>query len=124
MPVPLLTVLDGYERFGNDGLPDDPLRPLAPRHNMDSPIMWFFLAAFAEACLRLGIATEFWTFFQRPILCGLLNDGLFRNRFPVKGFAATAAGRDAVYAFVQQVPDAGLATEIRRRYVDSALTLG
>jgi hypothetical protein len=124
VPVPLLTLLDGYERFGNDGLPDDPLRPLEPRHNMDSEFMWFFLAAFAEASLRLDIAPEFWTFFQRPILCGLLNDGLFRGRFPVTGFDATPAGRDAVFAFVQQVPDTELSAEIRRRFLDSGLTLG
>jgi hypothetical protein len=119
VPVPLLTLLDGYERFGNDGLPDDPLRPQAPRHNMDGAIMWFFLAAFAEACLRLQIGVEFWTFMMRPILCGLLNDGLFRGRFHVEGFAADDAGRDAVFAFAQQVSDAVLPAELRRRYVQS-----
>jgi ferritin-like protein len=119
VPVPLLALLDGYERFGNDGLPDDPLRPQEPRHNMDGAIMWFFLAAFAEACLRLQIAVEFWTFMMRPILCGLLNDGLFRHRFHVEGFTATDAGREAVFAFVQQVPDDELPAELRRRYVQS-----
>jgi len=122
VPVPLLTLLDAYERFGNDGLPDDPLRPQEVRHNMDSPGMWFKLAAFADACTRLGIAVDFWTFFQRPILCGLLNDGLFRpGRFRVEGFPATADGREAVFAFVQQVPDADLAAEIRKRYAESGL---
>ncbi|MCW2722882.1 MAG: hypothetical protein JWR81_6704 [Pseudonocardia sp.] len=125
IPVPLLTLLDGYERFGNDGLPDDPLRPSEPRHNMDSPVMWFLLGAFAEACVRLRIAAEFWTFFQRPILCGLLNDGLFRaDRFSVTGFPSTAEGRADVFAFVQQVADADLAGEIRSRYAASGLGAG
>ena len=41
-PVPLLTLLDSFERFGDDSLPDDPLRPEDQRHNMNGPIMWFF----------------------------------------------------------------------------------
>lgn len=40
-PVPLLTVLDGYERFGNGGLPEDPLRPGDPRRDMRDPVTWF-----------------------------------------------------------------------------------
>jgi hypothetical protein len=121
VPVPLLALLDGYERFGNDGLPPDPLRPAEPRHNMDSPQMWFVLAGFAETCLRLSIAADFWTFMQRPILCGLLNDGLFRRRFVVQGFEATDAGRQQVFEHAQEVADADLSTEIRQRYLDSRL---
>jgi hypothetical protein len=30
VPVPLLMLLDGSERFGNDGLPNDPDRPQGP----------------------------------------------------------------------------------------------
>ena len=84
--------------------------------------MWFLLGAFAEACPRLGIAVEFWRFLQRPILCGLLNDGLFRpGRFHVDGFPATDEGREAVFAHVQQVADADLPVEIRRRFAESGL---
>lgn len=121
VPVPLLTVLDGYERFGNDGLPDDPLRPEDPRHDMNGATMWFVLAAFAEACVRSGIAAEFWTFLMRPVLCGLLNDGLFRRRFTVLGFTATDEGRQAVFEHAQHVADADLPAELRRRYVESGL---
>lgn len=121
VPVPLLTVLDGFERFGNDGLPDDPLRPDDPRHDMNGATMWFVLAAFAEACVRRGISAEFWTFLMRPVLCGLLNDGLFRGRFTVVGFTATDEGRQAVFEHAQNVPDADLPAEIRRRYVESGL---
>jgi hypothetical protein len=119
VPVPLLTILDGFERFGNDGLPDDPDRPQAPRHNMNAAIMWFVLSAFAEACVRLDISAEFWVFYMRAILCGLLNDGLFRGRFTVQGFEATPAGRLAVLQHAQAVADADLPAELRRRYLES-----
>lgn len=124
VPVPLLALLDGYERFGNDGLPADPLRPFEPRHRMDGVIMWFMLAAFADACVRLGISAPFWLFMMRPILCGLLNDGLFRGRFTVVGFEATDAGRNEVFAFAQSVADADLPGEIRRRFAESGLAGG
>jgi len=119
VPVPLLTLLDGFERFGNDGLPDDPERPQAPRHNMNAAIMWFVLSAFAEACVRLEISAEFWVFYMRAILCGLLNDGLFRGRLTVQGFEATPAGRLDVLQHVQAVADADLPAELRRRYLES-----
>ncbi|MHA6785012.1 ferritin-like domain-containing protein [Pseudonocardia saturnea] len=124
VPVPLLAVLDGYERFGNDGLPPDPLRPSDPQHRMNGREMWFLHAAFAEACVRLGIAVPFWTFMMRPILCGLLNDGLFRGRFTVVGFEATPAGRDEVFAFAQSVADADLPAELRKRFAESGLAGG
>jgi hypothetical protein len=120
-PLLLLTVLDGFERFGNDGLPDDPNRPEDPRHNMNGEIMWFVLSAFAEACVRLEISTEFWLFWMRAILCGLLNDGLFRERFTVQEFSATPEGRLAVFQHVQDVADADLPGELRRRCLESGL---
>lgn len=120
VPVPLLALLDGFERFGSDGLPDDPLRP-DERHNMSEPIMWFVLSSFADACVQLDISTEFWLFFMRPILCGLLNDGLFRGRFPVQGFQAIPEGRMAVFQHVQDVADADLRAELRQRFVDAQL---
>jgi hypothetical protein len=119
VPVPLLTLLDGFERFGNDGLPDDPDRPQVPRHNMNAAIMWFVLSAFAEACIRLEISTGFWEFYMRAILCGLLNDGLFRGRLTVQGFQPTPEGRLAVFQHAQAVADADLPAELRRRYMES-----
>jgi hypothetical protein len=118
VPVPLLALLDGFERFGSDGLPDDPLRP-EERHNMNGPSMWFVLSSFADACVQLEISTEFWLFLMRPILCGLLNDGLFRGRFPVIGFQATPEGRVAVFQHAQEVADADLRAELRQRFVDA-----
>jgi hypothetical protein len=120
-PVPLLAVLDGFERFGNNGLPDDPLRPKEPRHNMNGPIMWFVWSAFAEACLRLDVSADFWRFYTRAILCGLLNDGVYRGRFKVQGFTADPEGYLKIYAYSQQVADADLPAELRARYVQSGL---
>ena len=121
VPVPLLAVLDGFERFGNDGLPDDPLRPQDTRHNMNGAIMWFVWSAFAEACLRLEMSPDFWRFYMRAILCGLLNDGVFRGRFKVQGFSATAADHLKIFTYCQQVPDVNLPGELRSRYADSGL---
>jgi hypothetical protein len=86
---------------------------------MNAAIMWFVLSAFAEACVRLDISAEFWVFYMRAILCGLLNDGLFRGRFTVQGFEATPAGRLAVLQHAQAVADADLPAELRRRYLES-----
>lgn len=119
VPAPLLALLDGFERFGNDGLPDDPRRP--ERHNMSGAIMWFVWGSFADACLQLEISAEFWRFYLRAILCGLLNDGLFRERFEVKGFEATPQGRLAAFQHAQDVADADLRGELRKRFVESGI---
>ncbi len=121
VPVPLLAVLDGFERFGNDGLPDDPLRLQDPRHNMNGAVMWFVWSAFAEACLRLEISSDFWRFYMRAILCGLLNDGVFRGRFEVRGFTSTTEDHLKIFAYCQQVSDADLPGELRNRYAESGL---
>ncbi|WP_321473689.1 ferritin-like protein [uncultured Paludibaculum sp.] len=121
LPVPLLAVLDGFERFGNDGLPDDPLRPQNPRHNMNGAIMWFIWSSFAEACIRLDVVAEFWRFYMRAILCGLLNDGVYRKRFNVRGFSPVEEDHLKIFEYCQRVPDADLTAELRSRYADSGL---
>ena len=92
--------------------------------------MWLFWASFAEACVTLGsspaspavaIPVEFWRGMQRALLVGMLNDGLFRGRFPVNGFPAGATGQAAVKAFVQALPDSQLKAELRTRALDSGL---
>lgn len=120
-PVPLLTLLDGFERFGTDSLPDDPLRPEDPRHNMNGSVMWFIWSAFADACLRRSIEPELWHGLARALLLGLLNDGVFRQRYPVLGFTADDAGREAMRQHVLQLADADLPGELARRFVDSGL---
>jgi hypothetical protein len=105
-PVLLLTLLDGFERFGNDTLPDDPLRPQDGRHRMNGKIMWFYWSAFCDACLRLSarmgtIPVEFWQGVGRGILLGLLNDGLFRRRFTVNGFTADDVGKQQARDYVR-----------------------
>jgi len=120
-PIPLLALLDGFQNFGADTLPDDPQRPADTRHRMDGAQMWFVWSALAEACITLNVASEFWSFFTRGILCGLLNDGVFRGRYTVNGFAATTEGQLAILKFVQQIPVADLPSELRHRYAESGL---
>lgn len=119
-PVPLLTVLHGFERFGSNRLPVDPERPQDPAHNMNGAVMWFFWSAFADACMRIGVSELFWTDFARAILLGLLHDGLFRGRFPVAGFdPSDPATPDVARAFVRQLGGADVQPELARRFVDS-----
>jgi hypothetical protein len=118
-PVQLLTLLDSYERFGDDSLPDDPLRPLDVRHRMNGAIMWFLWSAFNDACLRLNINLDLWHGHTRALLLGLMNDGLFRGRYTVNGFSADAAGKEAMRTHVRGLPDDQLQAELVRRFVDS-----
>lgn len=119
-PVPLLTLLDSYERFGNDSLPDDLMRPQDLRHNMNGPMMWFMWSAFADACLRVGITPDFWHGHIRAILLGLMNDGLFRGRFAVTGFSADEQGKADMRAYVRSLPDDEVQGELVKRFVDSS----
>jgi len=124
-PVPLLTLLDGFMRFGDNTLPDDPQRPLDVRHNMNGRTMWFFWAAFADACDRLSATTQipadFWHGMSRGILIGLISDGLIRGRFTVNGFAATPAGQQAALQHVRQLAAQDLRNELTTRLVDSGI---
>jgi hypothetical protein len=92
VPVPLLTLLDGSREIRERWAAERSGSPPSPRHNINAAIMWFALSAFAEACVRLQISSEFWLFYMRAILCGLLNDGLYRRRFTVQGFQAMPEG--------------------------------
>lgn len=79
VPVPLLTLLDGTQRFGNDGLPNDPGHPGPPAQDKRG-----HQVVRAER-LRRSVHTPgdlsrvLTLFYIRAILCGLLNDGLFRD---------------------------------------------
>jgi hypothetical protein len=125
-PVPLLTLLDSLERFGDDSLPDDPLRPADVRHNMNGAVMWFFWSAFADACLRLAatssaIPDDFWRGTSRAIMLGAINDGLFRGRFKVTGFTANPAGKVAARQHVRNLQDAEIQAALALRYRESGL---
>ena len=121
LPIPLPDFLDAFERFGDNSLPDDPQRPEDRRHNMNGAGMWFIWSAFCDACLRLELRTEFWTGMARGLLIGLLNDGLFRGRFNVNGFAADLAGKQAIRKLVVDLADSDLQSELRIRFTDSGL---
>lgn len=118
-PIIWKNVLDSFEKFGSNTLPDDHLRPVDPRHNMNGATMWFFWSAFADACLRLDIDRDFWLNNTRAILLGLMSDGLFRGRFQVKGFTADDEGKKAVRSHVEQMDKDELRDELVRRYQDS-----
>jgi hypothetical protein len=124
-PVPLLTLLDGFMRFGGDTLPDDPLRPVDVRHNMNGRSMWFFWAAFTDACMRIAPSTsipaDFWTGLSRGILLGLINDGLFRGRFTVSGFTSDDVGREAALQHAQSLAATDLPSELTTRLVESQI---
>ena len=121
-PVDWDAVLESYEAFGAGTFPPDPLRPGNPLHVMDGVDMWFYWAAFADGCIRLGINAGYWTSMQRALLAGALNDGLVRGRFAVQGFAPGIASQPQVLAYVKQVPDGVLTDELARRYVQSGLS--
>ena len=78
------------------------------------------LVGFRDACLRLGFEPEFWRAHVRAILVGLLNDGLFRERFTVNGFSADDAGKQAMRDHVRNLTDDALQAELRQRFVESS----
>lgn len=128
-PVPGLTLLESYELFGRGergGLSPDPLRPADPQHQMNGPQMWFNWCTLVDACLRLNppVQPGFGRGLVRALLLGLMNDGLFRDRFPVIGFSkddpnAAAALRQHVLS----IPDDLLDEELARRFRDTSFTL-
>ena len=111
-PVEFLTLLDSYERFGDDSLPDDPLRPVDVRHNMNGATMWFFWSSFTDAALRLDENDAFWLGHSRALLLGLMNDGLFRERFTVNGFTADDPGKADMRTHVRNLQDDDIQAEL------------
>ena len=124
LPTSLADMLMCWELFGDNTLPDDPLRPSALRHTMNGTVMWFIWAGFADAAVRLSatnseIASDFWYAMSRAILIGLLNDGLFRGRFPITGFSPTSQGKVGIRTWVAALSDAQLSLELRTRLVEA-----
>lgn len=120
VPIDLDDLFDSYMRFGSGSLPSDSLRPQDP-HMMNGRQMWFFWAAFADACLSSNIETDFWNTEVRAILVGLLHDGLFRQRFAVQGFTPDAAGSSQVIAYARNLGNSALPLELRMRFVQSGV---
>jgi hypothetical protein len=111
----------GYQDFGADTLPSDPLRPQDPRHRMNGVDMWFYWVAFSDGAIRLNLEPDFWREMLRVLLIGALNDGLVRGRFNVNGFAPGAGSQPEVLAFAEGLPAVDLPRELARRYVESGL---
>ena len=125
-PLALEALLDGFQRFGADQLPSDPLRPIDPRHRMNGEIMWFYWTAMCDAAVRLSptmasIPGEFWLEVGLAIILGLMNDGVMRNRFPVAGFVNGPGVQDAIRTYVTAIPANALQAEWRSRFIDSGL---
>ncbi|MGO9469320.1 MAG: ferritin-like domain-containing protein [Isosphaeraceae bacterium] len=127
-PVPLLTLLDSFERFGNGSLPPDADRSQDPQHQMNGAIMWFYWSTFVDACLRIKpadanpIPADFWRAMARGVMLGLLNDGIFRaNRYTVKGFTADDAGKQKMRDYVRKTAPDTLPNELARRFSESGL---
>lgn len=118
-PINLAVLMESYELFGSDHLPDDPFRPADPRHNMNGTVMWFFFSAMADSQLRSAAGLANWAAIGKAILIGLLNDGLIRGRFPVTGFTADPAGAHLAKLHVESLADDQVAPELARRFVES-----
>ncbi len=123
-PVPLLTTIDAFERFGNATLPGDLARPDDPNHNMNGAAMWFAWSAFADACIRTDVSKSFWIDHARNILVGLINDGLFRNRFNIVGFDPGDPGTPlAVRIHARNLQPGDILVELARRFGDTSGTV-
>lgn len=118
-PVQFLTLLDAYERFGDNSLPDDPLRPARPRHSMDAPANVVQLGGIRRCLPAAGLrapnlagppARNLAGPVQRRSLPGPLHG----NQVP-----SHAAGKQAMRDHVRNLDDAALQPELRARFAAS-----
>lgn len=73
---------DALWLFGKGTLPADDQRPQDRFHRMNGASMWLMWLAFADASLRLGMATPQWTRLARSVCLGMVGDALFRTDRP------------------------------------------
>ncbi len=115
-PAPLLTILDTFERFGQDNLPTDPSHPgPGNRHNMDGvQFMWASWTGFADAAIRSGVEATFWKAMRRCILAGFWLDGLrvtsTHPGFPVTSPFGTSPTFAQIHSLVISKPDSVIET--------------
>lgn len=121
VPLDSPKVIESFALFGRGELPDDPLRPQDPKHQMNGPSMWFIWSAFADICIRRDIDKSFWLTHAKAVLVGLLNDGLFRGRFSVLQFTPDEAGKVDIENTVSSLQDADILSELATRYRDSGI---
>ncbi|MEX0676002.1 MAG: ferritin-like protein [Pirellulales bacterium] len=128
-PTPGLTLLESFELFGKGGrggLAPDPLRPADRQHQMNGPQMWFNWCALLDGCVRQNPPLEpaFWRGMMRAVLLGLMNDGVFRERFPVVGFSTDDPSVGAALRqHVLSIPEDFLDEELARRFRDTGFVL-
>ncbi|WP_135078491.1 hypothetical protein [Terasakiella sp. SH-1] len=123
-PIDLEKLLVSFAAFGNDTLPDDPLRPQDPRHTMNGQSMWFFWAAFIDAAQKLGHDSDDLYSLACGVLVGLLNDGLVRGRYTVNGFDPVSANLDEeIKAYARSLLPSGFSDEFAQRFKDAFATV-
>ena len=122
-PIDEKALYNAYKWFGKGSLPKDPNRPQDPEHKMNGVRMWFVWCSFADACLRSAkrIQPKFWDIESRAILIGALHDGVFRERFKVKGFEKSQKGSNAIVRHVCGLEEDELLSEMAKRAKESGL---
>ena len=118
-------LFDGFEGFGADLLPLDRRRD-DPHHRMNGETMWGYWFAFCDAAMRAArtqasVPIRFWQLVSRAALIGMMNDGIYRKRFTVKGFSEVPDDRGRIRSFVENLDDAGLSGEMFTRMRESGL---
>mgnify|MGYP000974075784 CR=1 FL=1 len=121
----LADLYDGYEQFGADLLPLDDRRD-DPHHRMNGETMWGYWFAFCDASIRLAgttpsIPAAFWRSVARATLIGMMNDGVYRQRFTVNGFANVPQDHARMRTFVAGLADSMLPDEMLKRIRESGL---
>ena len=83
-------VFDTLEFFGKASMPLDDKRlnreSFRHHHIMDGVTDWTKWHGNVEASLTLGMEHEAWKCIGRAVLLGFMHDGIYRERFPVRGF--------------------------------------
>jgi hypothetical protein len=115
-PVPVLTLLDAFERFGQDNLPVDPLHPgPGNKHNMDGgQFLWMQWVAFADAAIKSGVELGFYTLLRRCILAGFWLDGL-RVGFTVKTPVGPTPSLSDIQSLTRTQTDAQIEVQLREQ---------
>ena len=123
-PLNIAEFTESFEKFGDDSLPNDLQRPQDVRHNMNGPVMWFVWAACIDACLRSSMESlhDFARTLGRGVLVGLINDGLFRKRFPIAGFDLEEGTKKKIREYVDRVDKSKLQQEFLRRFRQAEFT--
>lgn len=114
-PLDAAAFADALWRFGSGALPNDPKRPIDPRHRMNGASMWLVWLACGDAAIRLQVDAAAWSTVARAVAGGLVADALFRvdrplpSRLKITRYTATQPNvRDQVLQDMAGLADASL----------------